>query len=249
MDYKGLKFMPNMPWSRVSASGMNSLVEAVKRAKGEIVELRTKVDKPERRRITQKTVLMVATPAAGSPVAKVREVRYPVPPRPCESSTCFYEFYGPEFDAYPWFGQDVADYDVHGTGAIGKDAPFYEAVFRHNSWLLEKPAVATGGGADIRYCVVISATGNTQTIRVQPCKTGDDGLPIADGGEETIPTFPNHAAGLYADYVRFNIIGASDTLYLPLVKHKDGVWRVWPMIPFSPNAPSNVTLSGQCNVS
>lgn len=109
-----------------------------------------------------KTIVIVRKPVDGDKTLLVREARYVnLPPKPCtgdgETATCFYEWYGTDFEVYPPMGKKCIDFDGDENTAAITVPPklttkFHRCHREHDAWVLNPPPGAGGGETDI--CLV-----------------------------------------------------------------------------------------------
>ncbi len=113
-------------------------------------------------RFQPRTVVITKKPVEGDKFLTVREAKYKeLPPTPCTgsgaSAACFYEWIGPEFEAYPPLGLKPIDFvGDENTTAVETppkfDTKFHRIHREYDVWVLERPAA---GGSAITFCVVV----------------------------------------------------------------------------------------------
>lgn len=205
-------------------------------------------------RATERTVCVVQTPVAGDHTLKVRPVRYkdPQPPRPCETAgqttTCFIEFTGELFDAYPDFGFGVLDYEdfaIAETDVLDDETPYLRARLSENQWIVE-PKPVGGGGGGIRPAVVVTANAGASTIRVQPMKRSGSTW-VADGPQVDRPLWGGQKAD---DFITLKATGTDVLLYdyVPLITLADGIEYALQYFWMYAKTPNTSISRGDCGL-
>ena len=144
-----------------------------------------------------KTVVITVKPETGHAELTVREAKYiNLPPKPCTDPvapaterTCYYEWYGIDFNVSPPMGTEAVDFA--GDEYTGADPPKLSTVFHrvhreHEVWVIEK---AGGGGSSVSFAIVreVHDQGDdTRKIKVEEVKmtmtvSGDIEVGIIDG--------------------------------------------------------------------
>jgi hypothetical protein len=162
--------------------------------------------------IPPKTVVIVKRPEPADMFLLVREAKYiDLPPMPCttegETTICYYEWYGVEFEVYPPLGKQAIDYDGDGDEWLPADndhppkldTVFHRAHREHNAWVLQSEAE---GGASIEFVKILDSIPvdmpTAKFLTVQRMKVDEvSGLWVADGETEEAETWPNYTAQHY----------------------------------------------------
>lgn len=225
----------------------------------------------------EKTVVIVVKPEVDDVVLKVREAKYRnIPPKPCtgdgESATCFYEWVGEVFDAYPPLGVKAVSYSGDETTSDADVPPKLTTRFHHvhrenNVWMLN---VAAGGGGETDVCVVhepfaggTSWSGASIRIRVVHIKLAATGTGyisaepqlLADGvtnapGYSVVRCWPGTNESFW-QYIKGTVptstppILASNYVAVGTVMI-NGVEHISPIIPVGMFTPNPAFLAGDC---
>jgi hypothetical protein len=148
-------------------------------------------------RSPERTVEIVKKPVAGDTTLLVREAKYAnLPPKPCTEATCYYEWYGSPFDAYPPLGVTPIAFSGDENTTDQETTPpkltdkFHRCHRKHNVWeldpkaaassfslvLVHGPGVGTNWNADFDYVRVIH-------MKKNPAYVLGSGLPTHINGE------------------------------------------------------------------
>lgn len=195
-------------------------------------------------------VVVVRDPVAADKTLLVREVRYSaLVAKPCteaDPSTCFYEWYGEDFDAYPLPGKKITEYsDLYqsATDPLNNDTPVVKCIRNHNTWVVEPRPVAEGGGG-IRPAKVVSAAGTASTIVVQPVKRSGASW-VNDGGQITVPLWGGQQGQDFATLVQNGPDATAD--YIPLVQF-EGEWYAMQYFWLYAKTPLGNISRGDCGL-
>ena len=176
--------------------------------------------------IPDKTVVIVRKPVEGDLDLRVREAKYVnLPPKPCtgdgESATCFYEWYGLDFDAYPPLGTKAVEFAGDENTADVSIPPklttkFHRIHREHDVWVVER--AAAGGG--VAYCVVREVFGGGSII-VHVQLIGEQVINgtaqwVVKGGVVEALAKPGRLSSHYAAWVWQGAIHQTQTRFLPL---------------------------------
>jgi hypothetical protein len=220
-----------------------------------------------------RTVVIVRKPVEGDIGLLVREAKYTDPrPKPCtgdgDSATCFYTWYGPEFEAYPPLGLKPIAYDGDENTAAATTPPklttkFYRCHREHDTWLLDAPP-ASGGGNDV--CLVHGPLAGTQWlvtpdpdfIRVvhmkkNPAYTTGSGLPThivnEPTGNSVVACWPGTKQSFWRHYASTNQgfppLPLSNAVYLETAMI-GGVEYVTPVVAIATDTPNPALPAGDC---
>lgn len=191
--------------------------------------------------IPPKTIVIVKKPLAADVTLIVREAKYDrSPPKKCEGTapnvTCFYEWFGSDFEVYPPLGKEAIDYEGDEFEGVAEDAhpPKLDTVFHrchreHSAWVLDLQAE---GGASIAFVKIVDSvppnSPSSKFLTVQPMKVDDvEGSPTFGKwiarmmGTEVAEVWPNYVAGHYLP-MRFQ----TPDLIVPMTK-VNGTQYVW----------------------
>lgn len=170
-----------------------------------------------------KTVVIVRKPVEADATLWVREAKYVnLPPKPCsgdgDSTTCFYEWFGEDFDAYPPLGVKAISYAGDESTTDASAPPKLTTVFHrchreHNVWIVDQQAK---GGGGVAHCVVREVFGGSSIIVIVQLVGMDAGRWVVQGGAVQVHAKPGMLSSNYAAFVHQGDIHQTQTRFLPL---------------------------------
>lgn len=202
--------------------------------------------------IPPKTIVIVKKPLAADVTLIVREAKYDrSPPKKCEGTapnvTCFYEWFGSDFEVYPPLGKEAIDYEGDEFEGVAEDAhpPKLDTVFHrchreHNAWVLDLQA--EGGGGGMRPALVVSAVAAAATIRVQPVKRSGTSWTV-DGGPIVVPLWGAQKGDDFLTLIQTGNFNTSD--FIPLVSI-GGEWYAMQYFWMYAKTPNAAIAKGDC---